>query len=62
MEPAEVLDLINTLPEDKQAEVVDFIKFLEYQITKERIIASDKETRRTFNSVDGLMTAIDNAD
>jgi hypothetical protein len=62
MEDAKILEIIETLPEDKKAEVIDFIKFLKYRMAKERILASDKEERIAFDSVDELIKAIDNAD
>ncbi len=60
MNTAEIIEIINTLPENRKAEVADFIKFLRYQIAKERLLASDREGRLTFQSVDELIDAIDN--
>ena len=62
MNTANILEIINTLPEDKKEEVIDFIEFLKHRAAKDRILASDKEERLTFHSVDELMNAIDNAD
>jgi len=61
MDSAKLIEIINTLPQDKQAEVLDFVKFLKYQLAKERILASDKEERLSFDTIDELMNAIDNA-
>ncbi len=62
MEKTKIIEILDTLPEDKQAEVLDFVKFIKYQMAKERILASDKEERLDFHSVDELMSAIENAD
>lgn len=62
IDTSSVIEMFNTLPEDKRAEVFDFIKFLKYQMAKDRILESDKESRLAFQSVDDLMDAIDNAD
>ncbi len=62
MNTAEIIEIINTLPKNKKEEVVDFVKFLKYELAKKRILASDKEDRLTFHNVDELMNAIDNAD
>jgi len=57
-----VLEIFNALPENNQLAAVDFMNFLRYQSAKERILSSDKEPRLTFNSIDDLMSAVDNAD
>ncbi len=62
MDTAEIIKVLNSLPEDKQAEALDYVKFLKYQAAKERIIASDKEALLTFQNVEELMAAIENAD
>ena len=62
IDTSSVIEMFNTLPEDKRAEVFDFIKFLKYQMAKDRILESDKESRLAFQSIDDLMDAIDNAD
>jgi hypothetical protein len=61
MDTAKLMEIISTLPQDKQTEVLDFVKFLKYQLAKERILASDKEERLSFDSIDELMNAINNA-
>ncbi|MBF0342898.1 MAG: DUF2281 domain-containing protein [Nitrospirae bacterium] len=62
MDLTTIIDLFNELPENRKSEVVDFINFLRYQETKNRMLKSDKEPSLTFNSVADLMQAIDNAD
>ncbi|MDP2167295.1 MAG: DUF2281 domain-containing protein [Thermodesulfovibrionales bacterium] len=62
MKAAKIIEILETLPEERQAEVIDFINFLKHQIAKDRILASDKEERIGFDNVDALMKAIDNAD
>ncbi|MBF0608290.1 MAG: hypothetical protein SFH39_03640 [Candidatus Magnetobacterium sp. LHC-1] len=62
MDTAKVVDIFNELPESKQMEVIDFINFLRHQEIKERILKSDKEPRLSFNNIEELMQAIDNAD
>ena len=62
MDTAEIIKALNSLPEDKKTEVLDYVKFLKYQAAKERILASDKEKLVTFQNVEELMAAIDNAD
>ncbi len=57
-----MVNMFNTLPDEKKEEVIDFIKFLKYQEAKKRILKSDEEPRLTFQSTDDLMNAIDNAD
>ena len=61
MDTSKIIEMLDALPEDKQAEVLDFVRFLKYQTAKERILASDKEKRISFDNVDELMSAIDNA-
>jgi hypothetical protein len=61
MDTSKIIEILDALPEDKQAEVLDFVRFLKYQTAKERILAFDKEERISFGKVDDLMTAIDNA-
>ena len=62
MDTAKIKEILDGLPENKQTEVLDFVKFLKYQDAKDRILASDKEDRVPFNNTDTLMSAIDNAD
>jgi len=62
MDSKTILEIFNAPPENNQLEAVDFMNFLRYQSAKERILNSDKKHRLTFNSVDDLMSAIDNAD
>ena len=62
MDTARIKELLDGLPENRQSEVLDFIRFLKYQDAKERILASDKEGRVGFKDTDELMSAIDNAD
>ena len=61
MDKAKIIELIDGLPEEQQAEVIDFAKFLKYQSAKARILSSDKEGRIAFDSTDDLLNAIDNA-
>ena len=58
MNLVEITDLIKTLPEEKQVEVLDFVRFLKSQAAKDRILAADKEERLTFNSVHELMNSM----
>ena len=62
MDTSKIVEMLNGLPEDKQAEVLDFVRFLKYQEAKARILSSDSEDRISFDNVDGLMSAIENAD
>jgi len=62
MDTDEIIKVLNSLPEDKQTEVLDYVKFLKYQAAKERILASDKKELLTFQNVEELMAAIENAD
>ncbi len=58
MNLVEITDLIKTLPEEKQVEVLDFVKFLKSQTAKDRILAADKKERLTFDSVEELMNSM----
>ncbi|MBF0473946.1 MAG: hypothetical protein HQK93_09500 [Nitrospirae bacterium] len=62
MDTNTLLEIFNALPEKNQLEAIDFMNFLRYQSAKKRILSSDKEPRLTFNSIDDLMSTIDNAD
>ena len=62
MDTTKIKEILDGLPEDRQAEVLDFVKFLKYQDARERIISSDKEGRVPFDNTDALMNAINNAD
>lgn len=62
MDTTKIKEMLDGLPENKQAEVLDFVKFLKYQDARERILSSDKEDRVAFDSTDALMSAIENAD
>lgn len=61
MDRAKIMEILDGLPEEQQAEVIDFAKFLKYQSAKARVLASDKEERLSFKSTDDLLNAIDNA-
>ena len=62
MDTAKIKEILDGLPENRQAEVFDFVRFLKYQDARERILSSDKEDRVHFDNTDALMSAIDNAD
>ncbi|MBF0336311.1 MAG: hypothetical protein HQL05_00625 [Nitrospirae bacterium] len=57
-----IIDMFNELSDTKKSEVIDFIRFMKYQEAKDRILTSNQEERLTFNSVEELMQAIDDAD
>ncbi len=62
MDTTKIKEILDGLPESKQAEVLDFVQFLKHQDARERILSSDKEGRVPFDNTDALMSAIDNAD
>ena len=62
MKTEEIIEIFDSLPKEKQVEALDFIRFLKYRAVKERILASDKEERISFDNVDELVKAIENAD
>ncbi len=62
MDTVKIKEMLDALPEKRQEEVLDFVRFLKYQDAKDRILASDKEARTEFENTDELMSAIDNAD
>ena len=62
MKTEEIIEIFDSLPEEKQVEALDFIRYLKYRAVKERILVSDKEERISFDNVDELIKAIENAD
>ncbi|KJU82278.1 hypothetical protein MBAV_005523 [Candidatus Magnetobacterium bavaricum] len=57
-----IVDMLNELSDTRKSEVIDFIRFVKYQEAKDKILKSNQEERLTFNSVEELMQAIDDAD
>ncbi len=53
------MELIDTLSEEQQAEVVDFANFLKHHSERARILASDKEKRIAFDSAEALLNSAD---
>ena len=56
-----IMKMFNELAQSRQEEVIDFIRFLKYQQSKEQILKADQEGKISYSNIDELMDAIDNA-